>query len=246
MATTIGGIGTSVTLPLAGTELLEFEQGGVTKKGTAQDIADLVPVAAVAIQDEGSTEEPAAVVINFTGAGVSVTPVSAGVVEIDIPGGGGGGSALAAEEEGVEVDAAVVRMDFVGAGVTVTQTAAGQIQISIPAPYDMGFYVSGLQPDNTQILKHVFARAVTFAANFAGCQLHAGTAATASAVYTIKKNGTTVGTITVAASGTTGTFASSGGSAVNFAIGDTMEIITPTPQDTTLASASITMAGTRT
>jgi hypothetical protein len=39
---TIGGIGTSVTAPLTGAELLEFEQSATTKKGTVRNVAQYV------------------------------------------------------------------------------------------------------------------------------------------------------------------------------------------------------------
>lgn len=242
MATTIGGISTTATTPLTGAELLEAEQGGVSVKLTAQDIADL---ASIAVEDAvGAVGDAKTLKI----IGATVEEISPGVIRITVPAPGG---ALAVEDEGSEVDAAVVRINFTGAAVTVTPTAPGEVDVAIsassgPQPYDMGLYLSGLQPDNTQVLKYVFPRAVDFLGNFAGCEFHAGAAATSEAVYTIKKNGTNVGTITVAASGTTGTWASSGGAAVSFADGDRLELITPTPQDATLASASITFAGSRT
>ena len=45
---------------------------------------------AVEVQDEGVTEEAAAAILNFTGAGVTVTGDGLGGATIDIPGGGGG------------------------------------------------------------------------------------------------------------------------------------------------------------
>lgn len=68
---------------------------GVTKKywyenGIAD--ADLVPMiigGSLEVQDEGSTVDAATTIINFTGAGVTATNPSPGLVTVDIPGGGG-------------------------------------------------------------------------------------------------------------------------------------------------------------
>lgn len=48
----------------------------------------------VEVQDEGATETAAATILNFTGAGVTVTDMGGGEAEIDIPGGGSGGAWL--------------------------------------------------------------------------------------------------------------------------------------------------------
>lgn len=112
------------------------------------------------------------------------------------------------------------------------------------APYDMAFYVSGVQPGNKVIFKFTFTRDVEFPDDFAGSDLHAGVAATAEFVYTVKKNGSDIGTITVAAAGTSGTFVTTGG-ATSFAANDVLELVTQTTADATLANVSITLSGTR-
>ena len=55
----------------------------------------------------------------------------------------------------------------------------------------------------------------------------------------------TIGTITVAPSGTTGSFVTSGG-AVSLVAGDRLAIVGPDPADATLADIAITLKGTRT
>jgi hypothetical protein len=114
-----------------------------------------------------------------------------------------------------------------------------------PEANDAYVFMGGLPTANILVLKIVFGRAVTFPANFSGSKLHASVASTASKVFDIRKNGSSVGSCTVAAAGTTATFTSTGGAAVNFAIGDRLEITTPAAQDATLADVSITLLSTR-
>lgn len=54
--------------------------------------AEDVPIsgAALEIQDEGTPVDSAVSIINFTGAGVAAVQTSPGVVDVDVPGGGGG------------------------------------------------------------------------------------------------------------------------------------------------------------
>ena len=64
----------------------------------------------------------------------------------------------------------------------------------------------------------------------------------AAAVLTIKKNVTSIGTINISTGGVvTFTFSA----AVSFAAGDKLSVVTPSPQDTTLADVSITFMGSR-
>jgi hypothetical protein len=206
-----------------------------------------VLTSALVVKEEGTAVDSAVTGINFEGAGVTVTQTSAGQVKVAVASGG----PLSVEDEAVEVDAAVVLINFEGDGVTVTQTATGQILVTIPGAtggavdYDVPTYIADKRPAGAVAFRHTFTKAVDFAANFALSDADALAAATASAVFLIKKNGTQVGTLTFAASGTTGTFASTGGTAVSFVVGDILEIVAPNPQDATLLGVSITLAGVR-
>jgi len=84
-------------------------------------------------------------------------------------------------------------------------------------------------------------RAVTLPASLTGSYFDAGTAATASTAFTLKQNGTTIGSLTFAAAGTVPTVSFTG--AVTFAAGDTFEIDAPTTADTTLADIAFTFKG---
>jgi len=109
------------------------------------------------------------------------------------------------------------------------------------AVYDFGFYYNGLPPDNAELMKIVAVRAFDVGANLSGFRGHCAVNPTASAAFTVAKNGSTVATITVS---TGGSFSASG-SAFSVAAGDRISITAPSPQDATLANVSIMIAGTR-
>jgi len=69
------------------------------------------------------------------------------------------------------------------------------------------------------------------------------TAATASTVYTLYKNGTSFGTMTVAAGATTATFSVTTATVFDPASNDYMEIIGPSTADSTLANGTIMLMG---
>jgi hypothetical protein len=89
--------------------------------------------------------------------------------------------------------------------------------------------------------------AETFPANFGSPQQSygsVGTNPTATASYTVNKNGSSVGTISISTSGVF-TFTTSGGTAISLAASDRVTIVAPSSQDTTLADVGITLVGTR-
>jgi hypothetical protein len=106
-------------------------------------------------------------------------------------------------------------------------------------PYDLSLSISGAPANNAKVLIFRADRAYQIPINLTGSQAGADTAATASTVFTLYKNGVSIGTITFAASGTTGTFAFA--AAVSFAIGDKLTIQNQATADTTLADISITI-----
>ncbi len=135
--------------------------------------------------------------------------------------------------------------------VVVQQPAANTLTISASGPqgatgdlvYELAMYAGGLLSAGERVFKHVASRAFSFPAALTTSQLDAGTAATAETVFSLTKNGTSFGTITVAAGGTTGTFAAA--SVTSFAVGDRLEVRGPNPADTTLEDVSITLRGTK-
>ena len=83
-----------------------------------------------------------------------------------------------------------------------------------------------------------------FGANFAGSSGHCTTNPTASAVYTLTRNGTSIGTCTISTSGTF-TFATVGGGTQALSGGDLLQVIAPSSVDATLAGVNISWYGTR-
>ena len=111
--------------------------------------------------------------------------------------------------------------------------------------FDVHAFYPGTPPADAKIFRGKLARAVTFPANFSGAQFAASAAAAASTVFDIQKNGASIGTCTIAAGGTTPTFATTGGTEQTFAAGDLLAIIAPATPDSTLADPAITLAGAR-
>lgn len=106
------------------------------------------------------------------------------------------------------------------------------------------FRASGPPSATELIYAERFARAVNFTANWSGSYGYDPvTNPAASFVITVKKNGSTVGTITISTAGAY-TFATSGGAAVSFVAGDYIEFFGPGVADTQIADLGLTLAGT--
>ena len=125
---------------------------------------------------------------------------------------------------------------------------AAWVEIVIPEPepgantvYELAASVNGVMVNNETVLVNVFTKAVTFPAGLTGSQAKALTAATASTVLSVRKNGTQFGTITFAAAGTTGTFAAASSTA--FAAGDILSVVGPATADTTLSGLGLALVG---
>jgi hypothetical protein len=159
-------------------------------------------------------------------------------------------SELDAVETALAGDIGTVASDLADLDTRVTTaetTATGHgtrltaLETGSAGPYLVGAFHEAIPAGDEVIVRHPIAFATTFPSNLAGSLLKAGVAATGSSVYTIRKNGASVGTITVAAAGTTGTFATSG--AVSFAAGDVLTITAPSTPDATLNLVGITLLG---
>lgn len=108
---------------------------------------------------------------------------------------------------------------------------------------DISIYVQDNPYSAEELAGHVFTNSVNFPAGLTGSQGFATDAPTADAVFTIKKNGSSIGTVTFADGDNTASFALSGGAV--FAAGDVLTVVAPEPQDATLFQVSITLAGFR-
>ncbi len=110
-------------------------------------------------------------------------------------------------------------------------------------PYDIVFTLSGKPGASATLPWVVFTRTVTFSANWSGAYCKDLTNATSSATMTVKKNGSTVGTVVFNTDGTC-TFATSGGTTVVPVAGDYFTFVTPA-QDATLSDIMVTIPGVR-
>lgn len=112
-------------------------------------------------------------------------------------------------------------------------------------PYDIALFFPGKPSAGQTILRIAVSKAFTIDADWGDSVATAGTAATGSAVFEVKKNGTTFATVTY--SGASGTFDmnTSPDEAYSFAKGDILSIVGPSPADITLADIGVTIAATR-
>lgn len=112
-----------------------------------------------------------------------------------------------------------------------------------PVPYDIALSAPGLLTASQRILRYNVVRAITLPINLTGSLATADVAATASSTFTIKKNGTSIGTVTFAAGASVGTFTFA--AAVSFVATDIITIDAPGSADATLSGVAFTFAGTR-
>ncbi|MEE4109526.1 MAG: hypothetical protein V2I24_09275 [Halieaceae bacterium] len=105
--------------------------------------------------------------------------------------------------------------------------------------YDIGLAFEGAPGAEAEVALPL-PRACTLIAGGGLSVATAEVAATASTVFSVQRNGTQVGTVTFAASGTTGTFAIA--SDVSFSRGDRLSLQAPDPADDTLSSVGVTLA----
>lgn len=110
-------------------------------------------------------------------------------------------------------------------------------------PYGIVLFYPGKPEAADLSLLHVAPFPARFLAGLVDSRAAADVAATSSAVFTIKKNGSTVATVTFAAGSKLGVFAA----ASNFSLqaSDLIAIYAPSSQDATLSDVSITLMGER-
>jgi hypothetical protein len=90
---------------------------------------------------------------------------------------------------------------------------------------------------------YIAADAFTLPANLSGSQVSVGTNATATFALDLQKNGATIGTISIATSGTA-TLTTTSGTSKSIAAGDVLKVVAPGTADATIANVAITLKGT--
>lgn len=109
-------------------------------------------------------------------------------------------------------------------------------------PLDLATFWRGVLTSSCLLMRFVAVRALTLPLNLSGSQCKVGTNPTSTAVLTIEKNGSGIGSISINTSGVASfTFAA----AVSFAAADILTITGPASADATLADVSVTLMGTR-
>ena len=139
---------------------------------------------------------------------------------------------LADGEPGLEQDSGKVKYGDGISAWTILPYAGGLVDLSL--------YIDGFVPPGARLMRYKSERALTLVES--DTLLDAENAATASAVFQLKKDGVNAGTITVAAAGTSGTVAISDSA---FPAGTVLELFAPAVQDATLADVTITIAAIR-
>lgn len=109
--------------------------------------------------------------------------------------------------------------------------------------YDIAAWDNYMPASGETIAKMVLTTAVTFPAGLVESQGKADVAATADAVFSVKKNGTEFGTVTFAAASASAAFAAAVQTV--FAAGDVLTVVAPNPRDATLSGISLTLTGYR-
>jgi len=107
--------------------------------------------------------------------------------------------------------------------------------------YDVALSVTGTPPANAILLTLVSVRAFILPTNYVGSFARADTAGDSITVFTIKKNGSSIGTITFAAGSVSGTLSGAGGQ-IN--AGDVLTITTDSSVSSVFANIGVTLRGT--
>jgi hypothetical protein len=105
--------------------------------------------------------------------------------------------------------------------------------------YDISTFVSGVFAASESVQRHVAARSFNIPASLAGTTVAAMVATTAAFAVSLKKNGTSFGSITFNSNGSI----SLSGSSTNFAAGDVLSLEAQATPDSTLSNVSITLKG---
>lgn len=116
---------------------------------------------------------------------------------------------------------------------------------SLGPAYDIAFYFPGAPGDAAEMFKLTAARAFELPDEFAGSVGDSGVAPTASTVLTVKRNGASIGTITISTGGGF-TFATTATTVEAFAVGDEISVDNQGTADVTAADINVTFKGTRT
>lgn len=147
-----------------------------------------------------------------------------------------------------QADSVTEKLDAVEDTVTdvgLLNTAVNDLQF-----YDIAGNISGKPDASASVLKLITPRSFNIAADFVGSYVACETASTAVATFTIKRwnaahtSTTTLGTFAFAIGAKVGTFTQNGSGIMSIAAGETLEIVAPGSQDSTLANIAYVISAT--
>ena len=109
-------------------------------------------------------------------------------------------------------------------------------------PYDVSFFVPGTMAVPAELVGSFLAtRKISFIAGLTGSIARAKSPPTASVVYDLRMGGVSVGSVTFAPGASNGTFGFL--APINVLVGESIELICPTPVSTSIADVTITLVG---
>lgn len=124
-----------------------------------------------------------------------------------------------------------------GEGNGVTSSGGG-------GAFDVAWFSRGQPEASDLIVQFAAVREFTLPLGLSGSEGYAATApADGDKTFDVRKNGSSVGSMTFAQGSNTATF--SMGSSTSFAAGDRLEVVSPGVQDSALADVSATFKGTK-
>lgn len=106
--------------------------------------------------------------------------------------------------------------------------------------YEIAGGCTGRPAANSVLLTFRFTRDVNFPTNMSGSTGYSNTNATGTSVFTLNKNGSSLGEMTFPPSTSTPTFLTS---STSFTSGDILTVVSPSVQDATLADIGFTLVG---
>jgi hypothetical protein len=129
-------------------------------------------------------------------------------------------------------------------GHTPASSPTWWTEVPLPVPrYDLAIYDTDRPGSGEMIAKWVAPTPTTFRASLVESKAIAEIAATASAVFSIRKNGVQFATLTFGAASATGVFVCVSDAA--FVAGDVLTVIAPNPRDATLSGVAATIVSYR-
>jgi len=116
-------------------------------------------------------------------------------------------------------------------------------EAGLSAPYDVGGSYPGQPANAAVLLRYPLPRAVRFQTGLPNSKGVLGTAPSAAVSFSIRKNGVQFGTMDFALGAATATFTAA--TDTDFAAGDVLTVLAPSPADSVLSDVGFALAGVR-